>query len=192
MKIQISYTRDDSDWWVNWPVSWHHHYSYQACGLLQNRLILSNRISILFLYIQKEKMSLNALSILFLITDGNKNYNMTYELNKLLLLSRSNQVHYSKQHPEHSSPPPCILLYPLLIWKFLPTVDFQTCEESTEHCKKFFFCTKIHSDLYWFYSTYSASTTANRQQSYDDVAPAQSHHHVQSNTFFQQISVEKF
>lgn len=89
-KIPISYTREDSNWWANGPVPWHHHDLYQACGLLLNWLVLSTRISVLFLYIQKEKMSLNALIILFLITDGNKNYNMTYELNKLFLLSRSN------------------------------------------------------------------------------------------------------
>lgn len=145
----LSHQRPDySNWWVNGPVSWHHHYSYQAWGLLQNRFVLSIRISILFSYIQKEKKSLNALSILFLITDGNKNYNMTYVLNRLLLLSRSNQVHYSKQHTKHSSAHPCILLYPLLIWKFLPTADFQTCQESTEYCNKYFFCTKLSSDLY--------------------------------------------
>lgn len=181
MKIQISHIRGHSNWWVNGPVPWHHHYSYQARGLLQNRLILSTRIAILFLYIQKEKMSLNALSTLSLVTDGNKNYNMTYELNKLLLLSRSNQVHYSKQHPERSNAHSCILLYPLLTWKFLPTADFQTCEESTEHCKKFF-CTKFSSDLYWCYSSYSASNAANKQK-YDDVAPAQSQHHVQTHYF---------
>lgn len=46
------------------------------------------------IYSKRESVP-KCLSILFLITDGNKNYNMTYELNKFLLLRKSNQVHYS-------------------------------------------------------------------------------------------------